>query len=308
MKIYNGIQELIGKTPILRANNLVKSEGVEGELLLKLEYFNPTGSVKDRIALSMIQDAEEKGIISAGATVIEPTSGNTGIGIALICAQKGYKAVLVMPDTMSLERIQTLKAYGAEVVLTDGKLGMKGSIDRANEINKTIPNSMVCGQFDNPSNPKAHYLGTGREIWEDTDGKVDVLIAGVGSGGTISGAGQYLKEQNQDVKIIAFEPKNSPMITEGKSGAHNVQGIGANFIPTNYDKTVVDHVLTVTEEECYLYAKKLAKLEGVLAGISSGGAVAVAVRLLKTKEFKGKRIVVILPDTGSRYMSANIFE
>ena len=308
MKIYNGIQELIGKTPMLRANNLIKDEGVDGEILLKLEYFNPAGSVKDRVALSMITDAEEKGLIKSGATIIEPTSGNTGIGIALICAQKGYKAILVMPDTMSVERIQILKAYGAEVVLTDGKLGMQGSIDKAKELNKEIPNSMVCGQFDNPSNPKAHYLGTGKEIWEDTDGDIDVLVAGVGSGGTISGAGKFLKEQNLNIKVIAFEPKNSPMITEGKSGAHNVQGIGANFIPDNYDNSVVDRVETVTEEECYYYAKKLASLEGVLVGISSGGAVAVAIRLLKTKEFKGKKIAVILPDTGSRYMSAKIFE
>lgn len=307
MKIYSKIDELVGKTPLLQAKNIENNQKLQARLLLKLEMFNPAGSVKDRVALKMIEDAISKGKISKGATIIEPTSGNTGIGISAICASRGYKAILVMPDTMSVERIKLLKAYGAEVVLTEGKLGMKGAIDKALEIKEKTPNSFICGQFDNPSNILAHYQTTGPEIYADADGEVDYFVAGIGTGGTISGTGKYLKEKNPKIKIVGVEPFDSPLITKGKSGAHKIQGIGANFIPDNYDKEIVDDVLLVTTEQAYEGCRMLAKQEGLLVGISSGGALFTAIELAKRKENKGKTIVVLLPDTGERYLSTDLF-
>ena len=308
MKVYDNVEQLIGNTPLVRALKLEKDQNTLGEIFLKIEGVNPAGSIKDRVALSMIKDAEEKGVIKSGATIIEPTSGNTGIGIAFICAQRGYKAILVMPNTMSQERIDTLLSYGAEVVLTDGVLGMQGSIEKANQLNNEIENSVILGQFENPANPKAHYEGTGREIYRDTDGKVDVLVAGIGTGGTISGTGKYLKEKNPNVEVVGVEPFDSPLITKGYSGKHGIQGIGANFIPKNLDLSVVDKVVTATIEDSFKYAKLLAKTEEVFAGISSGAALSVAIDLAKREEYKNKNIVVILPDTGSRYASVKLFD
>ena len=308
MKVFNNIEELIGATPLLRLNNIEKEENLTAKLLAKVEYFNPAGSVKDRAALYMINDAEENGIIKSGATIIEPTSGNTGIGLALIGAVRGYKVILTMPDTMSVERIKLIKSYGAEVILTDGKLGMKGAIEKAEEINKNTPNSFIPSQFDNYANVLSHYEGTAKEIWQDTDGKVDIFVAGVGSGGTISGVGKYLKEQNEKIEIIAVEPKSSPLMTEGECGPHKIQGIGANFIPENLDLSVIDDVMTVSDDDAIKYAKLIAKKEGALVGISSGAALAVAVKLAKKQENTGKIIVVLLPDSGTRYMSTELFE
>ena len=306
MKIYQRIDEIVGKTPLLRANNIEKELGLNCTILLKLEFLNPAGSIKDRVAKAMIEQAEKDGTLKKGGVVIEPTSGNTGIGLACLCSAMGYKAIFTMPETMSIERRKLLTAYGAEVVLTDGSKGMQGAIEKAEEIHQKTPNSIICGQFDNPANPKTHYDTTAVEIFEDADGKVDCLVAGIGTGGTISGIAKYLKEKNSAIKVIGVEPASSPLITLGKSGAHNIQGIGANFIPKNYDAKVVDKVMTVAEEQAYSCLKLLAKKEGVLAGISSGASLAVAVEIAKQE--KGKTIVVILPDTGSRYISTEVFD
>lgn len=308
MKIIEKLDDLIGNTPLFRAKNIEKAEGLNATLLFKLEYLNPAGSVKDRAGLFMLNDAEKKGKIKKGGTIIEPTSGNTGIGLASLGISRGYKVILTMPDTMSVERISLLRGYGATVILTDGKLGMKGAIDKANEINANTPNSVIMGQFDNPANTMAHYMTTGPEIYNDTDGKVDMFIAGVGSGGTVSGTGKYLKEQDKNIKVIAVEPESSPMITKGISGAHKIQGIGANFIPKNYDSSVVDEVVDVSDDMAIKYAKMLGTTEGILVGISSGASIYTAVMMAKRKENKGKTIVALLPDTGDRYLSTELFK
>lgn len=307
MKTYDSIENLIGNTPLFEPKNLAIIKGLKARLFVKLEYLNPAGSIKDRAALYMIADAEEKGLIKKGATIIEPTSGNTGIGIAAISAKKGYKTILTMPDTMSVERRKLLKAYGAEIVLTDGKLGMNGAVEKAKEIQKNTPNSTILSQFDNPANITAHYKTTGPEIYSDTDGKVDYLVAGIGTGGTISGTGKYLKEQNSSIKVIGVEPARSPLITCGKAGSHKLQGIGANFIPENFDKAVCDSVHAITDEDAFKYARIMASSEGILVGISSGAAIAAAVSIAKQEENAGKIIVAILPDTGDRYLSTELF-
>ena len=306
--IYSDITQLIGKTPLFIPNNYIKANSLSATLLCKLEYLNPAGSVKDRVALSMIEAAEAAGLLGEGSVIIEPTSGNTGIGLAAIAASKGYKTILTMPDTMSIERRRLLAAYGAEIVLTEGALGMKGAIDKANELAREIEGAFIPSQFDNPANPKAHESTTGPEIWTDTDGKVDVLVAGVGTGGTLSGTARYLKTMRPEIKVIAVEPASSPLISEGRSGAHGLQGIGANFIPQNFDATLVDEVITVTEEEAYAAARALAKREGLLCGITSGAALHAATVCAKREEYDGKNIVVILPDTGDRYLSTPLFE
>ena len=305
--VFSSISELIGSTPLFLPKNYIKAHELSAELLLKLEYLNPAGSVKDRVALSMINAAEKCGILKEGSTIIEPTSGNTGIGLAAIAASRGYRAILTMPDTMSIERRKLLAAYGAEIVLTDGALGMKGAIDKAEELAKSIPDSFIPSQFDNPANPKAHELSTGPEIWSDADGKIDALVAGVGTGGTLSGTGRYLKSKDSSIKIIAVEPAASPLLSGGKAGAHGLQGIGANFIPENFDRSVTDKIITVTNEEAYNAARELARLEGLLCGISSGAALHAATVLAARDEFKGKRIAIILPDTGDRYLSTPLF-
>ncbi len=303
MKIYGSVAELVGRTPLLE----LKSFGTKARLVAKIESFNPAGSVKDRVALEMIEDAEKSGKLKKGSTIIEPTSGNTGIGLSAIAASKGYKVVITMPDTMSAERIALMKAYGAEVVLTDGKLGMAGAIQKAEELSKQIEGSIVAGQFTNPANPKAHEKTTGPEIWEDTDGKVDIFVAGVGTGGTISGTGRYLKSQNPNVKVIAIEPTDSPVLSKGESGAHKLQGIGAGFVPEVLDTRVYDEIITVTTEEAYDAAKILAKKEGILVGISSGAALSAAIDVANRPENEGKIVVVLLPDTGDRYLSTEMF-
>ena len=308
MAIYNNVTELIGKTPILKLNNFSKSEGVAANIFAKLEYFNPAGSVKDRIAYAMISDAEAKGELKPGATIIEPTSGNTGIGLASVGTAKGYKVILTMPETMSVERRNLVKAYGAEVVLTEGAKGMKGAIEKANELKEQTPGSVILGQFVNPANPKAHYETTGPEIWADTEGKVDAFIAGVGTGGTLSGVGKYLKEKNPNVKIFAVEPQTSPVLSEGHGGAHKIQGIGAGFVPDTLNTSVYDEVIPVPNEAAFETGNKIAKTEGILVGISSGAAVWTAEQLAKRDEFKGKNIVVLLPDTGDRYLSTDLFK
>lgn len=308
MAIYNNVTELIGKTPILKLNNFSKSEGVAANIFAKLEYFNPAGSVKDRIAYAMISDAEAKGELKPGATIIEPTSGNTGIGLASVGTAKGYKVILTMPETMSVERRNLVKAYGAEVVLTEGAKGMKGAIEKANELKDQTPGSVILGQFVNPANPKAHYETTGPEIWADTEGKVDAFIAGVGTGGTLSGVGKYLKEKNPNVKIFAVEPQTSPVLSEGHGGAHKIQGIGAGFVPDTLNTSVYDEVIPVPNEAAFETGNKIAKTEGILVGISSGAAVWAAEQLAKRDEFKGKNIVVLLPDTGDRYLSTDLFK
>ena len=308
MAIYNNVTELIGKTPILKLNNFSKSEGVAANIFAKLEYFNPAGSVKDRIAYAMISDAEAKGELKPGATIIEPTSGNTGIGLASVGTAKGYKVILTMPETMSVERRNLVKAYGAEVVLTEGAKGMKGAIEKANELKEQTPGSVILGQFVNPANPKAHYETTGPEIWADTEGKVDAFIAGVGTGGTLSGVGKYLKEKNPNVKIFAVEPQTSPVLSEGHGGAHKIQGIGAGFVPDTLNTSVYDEVIPVPNEAAFETGNKIAKTEGILVGISSGAAVCAAEQLAKRDEFKGKNIVVLLPDTGDRYLSTDLFK
>ncbi|MDR1952609.1 MAG: cysteine synthase A [Elusimicrobiota bacterium] len=306
-KIYEKLTDLVGKTPLLRLSNFEKSEGVDAQIIGKLEYFNPAGSVKDRIAKAMIEDAEAKGILKKGSVIIEPTSGNTGIGLASVAASKGYRIILTMPETMSIERRNLLKAYGAELVLTEGAKGMKGAIAKADEIAKETPNSFIPGQFVNPANPAIHKATTGPEIWEDTDGKVDVFISGIGTGGTISGAGEYLKSKNPNIKVIAVEPKDSPVLSQGKSGPHKIQGIGAGFVPEVLDTKVYDEIITVSNDDAFKIGREIAKTEGLLIGISSGAALSAALGIARRPENKGKVIVVILPDTGERYLSTALF-
>ena len=306
-KIYKGTLGLIGNTPLVEVANIEKELGLEATVLVKLEYFNPAGSVKDRIAKAMIEDAEEKGILKEGSVIIEPTSGNTGIGLASIAAVKGYRIILTMPETMSVERINILKAYGAELVLTEGAKGMKGAIEKAEELSKEIPNSFIPGQFVNPANPAIHRSTTGPEIWKDTDGKVDAFIAGVGTGGTLTGVGEYLKSQNPDVKVVAVEPAGSPVLSEGKGGPHKIQGIGAGFVPEVLNTSVYDEIIKIENEDAFEKGKLLAKYEGVLVGISSGAALSAAIQLAKRPEYKGKTIVALLPDTGDRYYSTPLF-
>ncbi len=307
MKIYASVSDLVGQTPLVELVNLEKNNRLCAKVLAKVEFFNPAGSVKDRVAKEMIAEAEKNGQLDRESTIIEPTSGNTGIGLAAICAAKGYKLVIVMPDTMSRERRMLMTAYGAELVLTDGALGMKGAIEKAEELAKDIPNSFIAGQFDNPANPSAHYKSTGPEIWEDTDGRVDILVSCIGTGGTISGTGAYLKEKNPDIKVVAVEPEASPYLSRGQSGAHKIQGIGAGFIPNVLDTSIYDEVITVSDDEAYKAAADVARSEGLLVGISSGAAVYAALKLAKMQENKGKNIVVILPDTGERYLSSGVF-
>lgn len=305
--IYRSITELIGKTPLVEVQRLEQEENLEATVLVKLEYRNPAGSAKDRIAKAMIEDAEEKGLLKEGYTIIEPTSGNTGIGLAAIAAAKGYRVILTMPETMSVERRNILKAYGAEVVLTEGSKGMAGAVEKAEELAREIEGSFIAGQFENPANPKAHYRTTGPEIWEDTDGSVDIFVASVGTGGTISGTGKYLKEKNPNIKIVAVEPADSPLLSGGQAGPHKIQGIGANFIPKALDTEIYDEIICVKNEEAFAMAKRLMKKEGLMTGISSGAALHAAVELAKRTENKGKTIVALLPDSGDRYYSTPLF-
>ena len=305
--IYTSADQLIGKTPLLELTNIEKEEGLPVRLLAKLEYFNPAGSVKDRIAKAMIDDAEAKGLLKEGSVIIEPTSGNTGIGLASVAAARGYRIIIVMPETMSVERRQLMKAYGAELVLTEGSKGMKGAIAKADELAKEIPNAFIPGQFVNPANPAVHKATTGPEIWEDTDGKVDIFVAGVGTGGTITGVGEYLKEQNPAVKVVAVEPAGSPVLSQGISGAHKIQGIGAGFVPDVLNTAVYDEIIAVENEDAFAAGKKVGRAEGVLVGISSGAAVWAAIQLARRPENKGKTIVALLPDTGDRYLSTSLF-
>lgn len=307
MTVYKAISDLIGNTPLVELTHIEEKESLDSRVVAKVEFFNPAGSVKDRIAKKMIEDAEKAGKIKPGATLIEPTSGNTGIGIASVAAAKGYKAIMTMPETMSVERRNLLKAYGAKVVLTDGKAGMKGAIAKAKELAVTIPNSFIPSQFENPSNPQAHYESTGPEIWKDTEGKVDIFVAGVGTGGTVSGTGKYLKDQNPNVKVIAVEPATSPVLSQGYAGPHGIQGIGAGFVPNTLDTSVYDEVFTVTNEQAYETGRLIAHNEGMLVGISSGAATYAAIQIAKRPENKGKTIVVLLPDTGERYLSTPMF-
>lgn len=306
-KIYKSIEELIGRTPLMELSNLEQKMGLNATLLAKVEALNPGGSAKDRVAKRMVEDAEKAGILKAGATIIEPTSGNTGIGLAVMAAARGYRAIIVMPDSMSMERRLLMTAFGAELVLTEGAKGMSGAIAKAEELAKEIPNSFIPGQFDNPSNPAAHYETTGPEIWEDTDGKVDIFVAGIGTGGTITGTGKYLKEQNPNVRIIGVEPASSPLLTKGEAGPHGLQGIGANFVPSILDTEIYDEVITVTDEEAYEAGRMIARNEGLLVGISAGAALHAAVEVAKRPENAGKNIVVLLPDTGDRYLSTPMF-
>ena len=305
--IYTSADQLIGKTPLLELTHIEKELGLQAKLLAKLEYFNPAGSVKDRVAKAMLDDAEAKGILKPDTVIIEPTSGNTGIGLASVAAARGYRLIIVMPDTMSIERRQLMKAYGAELVLSDGSKGMSGAIAKANELAKLYPNSFIAGQFVNPANPKAHFETTGPEIYEDTEGEVDVFVAGVGTGGTLTGTGEYLKEQNPDIKIVAVEPATSPVLSEGKGGPHKIQGIGAGFVPEVLNTQIYDEIMPIDNEVCFTTAKLLAKKEGVLVGISSGAALYAAIELAKRPENKGKTIVALLPDTGDRYYSTALF-
>lgn len=307
-KIYQGISDLVGRTPLVEAARLEKKLGLKAKLLLKLEYLNPAGSVKDRVAKEMLEDAERRGMITAGATIIEPTSGNTGIGLAAMAVAKGYRAILTMPDTMSVERRNILKAYGAEIVLTPGAEGMKGAIAKAEALAKEIPGSFIPGQFENPANPEAHRKTTGPEIWEDTDGNVDIFVAGVGTGGTITGTGSYLKEKNPAIRIVAMEPASSPVLSGGAAGPHMLQGIGAGFVPEILDTNVYDEVVTVENEKAFEYGKELARTEGFLVGISSGAALCAAVEQARKPENEGKTIVVLLPDSGDRYYSTALFQ
>ena len=306
-KIYKSIEELIGRTPMMELSNLKNKLSLNVTLMAKVEALNPGGSAKDRVAKRMVEDAEKAGILKAGATIIEPTSGNTGIGLAVMAAARGYRAIIVMPDSMSMERRLLMTAFGAELVLTEGAKGMSGAIEKAEELAKEIPNSFIPGQFDNPSNPAAHYETTGPEIWEDTEGKVDIFVAGIGTGGTLSGTGKYLKEQNPDVKIIGVEPAASPLLTKGETGPHGLMGMGANFVPATLDTEIYDEVLTVTEEEAYEAGRLIARNEGLLVGISSGAALHAALEVAKRPENAGKNIVVLLPDTGDRYLSTPMF-
>lgn len=307
-KVYESASELVGKTPLLKLNKYQESVGVkDASILAKLEYLNPAGSVKDRVALQMIEDLEESGQIKPGATLIEPTSGNTGIGIAAVAASKGYKVVITIPETMSIERRNIIKAYGAEIVLTDGTKGMKGAIAKAEELKEATPGSVILGQFVNPSNPKVHRLTTGPEIWEDTDGKVDIFVAGVGTGGTVTGVGEYLKSKNPNVKIVAVEPKDSPVLSEGKAGAHKIQGIGAGFVPDTLNTKIYDEVIAIENEDAFVEGRSFAKSEGILVGISSGAALKAAQILAARPENAGKTIVALLPDSGDRYLSTALF-
>ena len=305
--IYTSADQLIGKTPLLELTQIEKSEGLNAKILAKLEYFNPAGSVKDRIAKAMIDDAEAKGILKTGSTIIEPTSGNTGLGLASVAAARGYRIIIVMPETMSVERRQLMKAYGAELVLTEGAKGMKGAIAKAEELAKEIPGSFIPGQFVNPANPEVHERTTGPEIWEDTDGKVDIFVAGVGTGGTITGTGRYLKKQNPDMKVVAVEPASSPVLSQGKAGSHKIQGIGAGFVPDVLDTKIYDEIISVENDDAFAAGKLVGKKEGVLVGISSGAAIWAAIELAKRPENAGKTIVALLPDTGDRYLSTPLF-
>ena len=306
-KIYTSADQLIGKTPLLELTHIEKEQGLEAAILAKLEYFNPAGSVKDRIAKAMIDDAEASGKLKSGSVIIEPTSGNTGIGLASVAAARGYRIIIVMPETMSVERRQLMKAYGAELVLTEGAKGMKGAIAKADELAKEIPGSFIPGQFVNPANPAVHRETTGPEIWEDTDGKVDIFVAGVGTGGTVTGVGEYLKSQNPNVKVVAVEPASSPVLSKGTPGAHKIQGIGAGFVPAVLNTGVYDEIIAVENEDAFATGKRIGKSEGVLVGISSGAAVYAAIELAKRPENKGKTIVALLPDTGDRYLSTPLF-
>ena len=306
-KIYTSADQLIGKTPLLELSHIEKAEELKAKVLVKLEYFNPAGSVKDRIAKAMIDDAEATGALKPGSVIIEPTSGNTGIGLASVAAARGYRIIIVMPDTMSVERRQLMKAYGAELVLSEGAKGMKGAIAKADELAKEIPNSFIPGQFVNPANPKAHFETTGPEIWEDTDGAVDVFVAGVGTGGTLTGVGQYLKSKKPGVKVVAVEPKDSPVLSEGHAGSHKIQGIGAGFVPDVLDTKIYDEIIPVTNEDAFATGKRIGHAEGVLVGISSGAAVWAAIELAKRPENASKTIVTLLPDTGDRYLSTPLF-
>ena len=306
--IKKSATELIGKTPLLEVRNFSKAEGIDGvSLLAKLEYLNPAGSVKDRVALAMIEDAEKKGILKEGATIIEPTSGNTGIGLAAVAAARGYRTILTLPDTMSVERRNLLKAYGAKLVLTEGAKGMKGAIEKAEELKESISGAVILGQFDNPANPAVHAASTGPEIWEDTDGKVDIFVAGVGTGGTITGVGEYLKSKNPEIKVVAVEPASSPLLSKGIAGSHKIQGIGANFVPEILNTGIYDEIIAVENEAAFASGKQMGKIEGVLVGISSGAALQAAIQLAKRPENQGKTIVVLLPDTGDRYLSTPLF-
>ena len=307
-KIYTSADQLIGKTPLLELTHIEKELGLKATILAKLEYFNPAGSVKDRIAKAMIDDAEASGALKPGSVIIEPTSGNTGIGLAAVAAARGYRIIIVMPETMSVERRQLMKAYGAELVLTDGAKGMKGAIAKADELAAEIPNSFIPGQFVNPANPKAHRATTGPEIYEDTDGKVDIFVAGVGTGGTVTGVGEYLKSRKPDVKVVAVEPKDSPVLSEGKAGAHKIQGIGAGFVPDVLNTSIYDEIIPVSNDDAFTTGKLIGKSEGVLVGISSGAALYAAIELAKRPENEGKTIVALLPDTGDRYLSTPLFQ
>lgn len=308
MKIYNSVAELVGKTPLLELKNIEKKYGLKAKLVAKLEYFNPAGSVKDRVAKFMIDDAEKRGVLKEGSVIIEPTSGNTGIGLSAIAASKGYRVIIVMPETMSVERRKLMKGYGAELVLTPGNLGMKGAIAKAEELKNEIPGGVVMGQFVNPSNPKAHYMTTGPEIFEDTNGNVDYFVAGVGTGGTITGVGRFLKEKLPNVKIVAVEPATSAVLSTGVAGAHKIQGIGAGFVPEILDTKIYDEVIPVSDEDAFKFGKETGETEGVLVGISSGAALSAAISVAKRKEAEGKTIVVLMPDTGERYLSTALFE
>ena len=306
-EIFKSVTELIGKTPLIELTNIERKYSLSARVIAKLEYFNPAGSVKDRVAKEMIEDAERRGVLKDGSTIIEPTSGNTGIGLAAVASAKGYKTVLTMPETMSVERRNLLKAYGAQIVLTDGSKGMSGAIERANELKDEIDGAVILGQFVNPSNPEAHFKTTGPEIWEDTDGEVDIFVAGVGTGGTLSGTGKFLKSKNKEIKVVAVEPESSPVLSEGKGGAHKIQGIGAGFVPETLDTNLYDEVIKVSDEDAFKTANVIVKNEGILVGISSGAALCVALELAKRPENKDKTIVALLPDTGERYLSTGIY-
>lgn len=306
-KIYSSIEELIGRTPLVRLSRIEKEFGLEANLIAKIEGLNPAGSAKDRVAKNMIDDAEKRGLLSSSSVIIEPTSGNTGIGLAMVCATRGYRAIIVMPDNMSIERINTMKAYGAEVVLTDGKKGMNGAIEKAEELKKSIPGSIIAGQFTNKANPEAHLLTTGPEIWKDTEGEIDIFVSGVGTGGTITGVGRYLKEKNPSVKVVAVEPESSAVLSGGKAGAHGLQGIGAGFIPEILDTSVIDEIITVDDDSAYKMGGLLGKKEGILAGISSGAVIHAGIALARKAENRNKNIVLLLPDTGVRYLSTPLF-